>query len=686
MRPHCAPDFVVCVCIRFIFAFISFPLPQRLKARKDVELHPSSMIAGTPSGSNPSSPVPGHNPSSDALPPPSLPCWAAQAQGDLAKQEAELRRLQERHATETETVQRGVERAVLGARREERRLLERVEQDHRDTQQHLEQVQRENMAAARVSQSLLDQRLCKLALLQQRIQEVGQHSGLDYTGSNHNLLLGEVIEFLQPWEISVSLKKVHFKPSSQPNAVTFGDIRMQDETLCLHAGGCWPLGQLCARHTQEMQGQNTSLQGTGEAKGPQEQGWVSPTGRVVRKISLSTWCDPESEEEPTLSSPKIHHWPSTREQLGWESSHDDEAETASYELRGEEVFLTVPTILRNKDAESGERTRIMNYNGKHSPRNQRKPLTVGSRQDLSSSLERRKEPSKLSHCLSLDSQSGDKGNVDNSRQMRSGNKSLTSPRVTPGELAASKSCQDLTSRGRPHSGLSQSSDEHSLGTLGDSGRAPSPADSLDSSYTFIVSPSHDHSVNRSSLNYNCRLSKSAVDLTHKTHPLISGGTNEHVGVWRVKCSNFNSTSSSIVTSPALRGRQKVSDRGQAVSYPTYQRHNILQQKQFSVAGCKQSTVARSLSMSVIDGSSPEPRSGRRERGESALVELEEEAEYNPRGVHLIRQFGKQGSGRADLTLPSGIHCTPQGQLFIVDCGNARIQVCVVINVLLTLAN
>uniref|UniRef100_A0A3P8RCV2 NHL repeat containing 4 n=1 Tax=Astatotilapia calliptera TaxID=8154 RepID=A0A3P8RCV2_ASTCA len=40
----------------------------------------------------------------------------------------------------------------------------------------------------------------------------------------------------------------------------------------------------------------------------------------------------------------------------------------------------------------------------------------------------------------------------------------------------------------------------------------------------------------------------------------------------------------------------------------------------------------------------------------------------------IKQFGKQGSGRTDFNLPSGIHATVKGQLFVVDCGNARIQV------------
>lgn len=612
------------------------------------------MIVDTSLASTPSSPIPAHNPGSDDQNgsdlPQSLPCWATQAQSDLSQAEAELRCLQERHAMETESVKKGVERAISGVRREERRLLERVEQDHRDAQQRLEQVQRENIAAARVSQSLLDQRLCKLALLQQQIQQ----SGLDESESNHNLLLKEVAEFLQPWEISVSLKKVNFKPSSQTKAVTFGDIRVQDQNLCLHAGGCGPHGQMCALHTQEMQNRITGPQGTGDANINQEQGWTSPTGRVIRKISLSTWCDPKAEEEPTTSSPEIHHWPTKFEQSGWESLRGDDQEFSPMEPHADQAFLSVPTILRNKDTESRELGRRMNFNGnQYSPKNPRKPLSVISRQSLSPSPERRKEHPKLSHCLSLDSQSGDKGHMDNGRPLRYG--SRPSPRMT----TASKSCQDLSSRVRPHSCLSQSSDEHSLGTFGDSGRAPSPADSLDSSYTFIVGPSHDDSMNRGPLNYNCHLSKSAVDLTNKTGPFVSSGRNESVGVWRVQCSNFNSMASSILPSPTLRRRQKVSDRGQAVSYPY--------------------PVSRSLSMSVIDGSSQEPERGRRERGAPPLVELEEGNSslrvFNPTGVHLIRQFGKQGSGRSDLTLPSGVHCTPQGQLFIVDCGNARVQVC-----------
>lgn len=632
--------------------------------------------------SNPPCPVPTHSPNrqsdvpSPAALPHSPPCWATQARCDLAQAEAELRCLQERHVAETESLKRGVERAILGARREERRLLERVEQDHRDTQQHLEQVQKENMAAARVSQSLLDKRLRKLAQLQQQIQEVGQQSGVDQSQTNHNLLLKEVTELIQPWEISLSLKKVTFKPSSQPNAVTFGDIRVQEQSLCLHVGGCGSQGQLCALHSEEMECGDKIYQTAGEDRSISGQGWTSPTGRVVRKISLSTRSGLEPEEEPTRYSPKTHPCLSKCEQSDWESSQDDEMDLTSFEPQGEDGFLAVPRVLNTRDYEGK-----MSNDGKHcSASNQRKALIMVSGHKPSKSPEQvRKEHTKLGQCLSLDRQDGDRGIVrdSNGRFLKYSQGILTSPRMTPREPLSSQSCLDLTSRGRPQSCLSQSSDEHSLGTLCDSGRASSPTDSLDSSYTFIVSSSPDYNMNRGTLSYGCRLSKSVVDLTHRTRPLISGGTNEHGGVWRVRCSNLNSMTS--ITSPTLRRQQRTSDMGQAHSYTTRRSLNIDHQPQrrITLADSKQPQVAKSLSMSVIDGSSQFNRC----RGETALVELEEEGDpsfswLHTRGGHLIRQFGKQGSGRADFTLPSGIHATPQGQLFIVDCGNTRVQVCV----------
>ncbi|XP_040190040.1 uncharacterized protein LOC120921599 [Rana temporaria] len=41
---------------------------------------------------------------------------------------------------------------------------------------------------------------------------------------------------------------------------------------------------------------------------------------------------------------------------------------------------------------------------------------------------------------------------------------------------------------------------------------------------------------------------------------------------------------------------------------------------------------------------------------------------------LVRQFGKFGSGRAELNLPHGIHATSTGSVYIVDYGNRRLQV------------
>lgn len=638
------------------------------------------MFVGTSVDSSPNLANPAHHLSPDCpskspsptFPPPSPPCWVTQALNDLAQAEADLHQLQERQATATELVKRGVDRAILGARREEQRLLERVEQDHRDAQQRLEQVKRENIAAVRVSQSLLEQRLRKLAQLQKKIQEVDQQSGLNQSCPNQNLLLKEISEFLQPWEISLALKKVNFKPSSQPNAVTFGDIRVEDQSLCLHVGGCGPQGQMCPLHSQEMQCEDTNHQGPGG------EGVTSPTGRVARKITLSPRSDLESEEKG-----KIGEWPTNCSQSEWQSSQDGHVESF-LQQQGDDVFLAVPTV--NVDNESRQHTNKMNSDGKYcSPRIQRS-LSVLSGRRLSPSPERRQEHGKMDQCLSSESQGNDKSKVSlesSTKNTRYGNSVLSSPKITPRETLTSHSCLDLTARGGSHSRLSQSSDEHSLGTLGDSGRAPSPTDSLDSSYTFIVSPSNDCSMNKGSFNYSCRLSKSAVDLTHKTRPLISSGGSEQFGTWRMKCNNSQSNTNSVP--PNFNRNPRVSEIGQTLSYPSGKGYNNLPQQQNTIrmAGSRQPLGCRSLSMSVIDGFSQEPKKNRGDRGEPALVETEEEGEpsfvsCNTSGPHLIKQFGKQGSGRADLTLPSGIHATPQGQLFIVDCGNARIQVSVVL--------
>lgn len=617
---------------------------------------------------------PSNSPSLDCLSPdhqldcpsPAPPCWLEQARDNLAQAELELHRLRENHSTEVESMKRGAERAVHGVRREEQRLLERVGQDHRDTQQYLEQVQRDNMAAVRVSQSLLEERFQKLAILQQRVQEEFQQDSLDDSGMKQKLLK-EIAEFLQPWEISVSLKKVVFKPSSQAKAIAFGDVRVQEQSLSLHAGGCGPQGQLCALHSHKMQCGDSNNESSREEVSTRRQGWTTPTGRVVRKISLSSQNNLERGEEKSCYPPKIGGWPLKSEQSDWVSSQEDNTELDSFQPQDDEIIQNVPKVIKNVDSGNQEQVFKVHKNViHHSPKNQRRPLTVACGRKLSPSPERKWGHTRINHCLSLESQDGDKGKHCQdpySKYVRQSISFQSYPRLILREPLTSQSCLDLTTRQRPQSCFSQSSDEHSLGTHGDSGRAPSPADSLDSSYTFIVSPSPE-SINRSSWHKNCNLSKSAVDLTHKAPPFI---INDQECSWGFS-GNFNQMSSSATTSPVLsRGRRSHGIQTCRDRHFQHQPHTLAATKPL---------VARSLSMSVIDGSSLK---GRGERGRLVLTELEEEGDpsmagFNTREAHLIRQFGKQGSGRAELTLPSGIHATNQGQLFIVDCGNARVQV------------
>lgn len=608
---------------------------------------------------------PSNSPSLDCLSPdpqvdcpsPAPPCWIEQARDNLARAEVELRRLRDNHSTEVEGVKRGAERAVLGVRREEQRLLERVGQDHRDTQQHLEQVQRDNMAAVRVSQSLLQERLQKLAILQRRVQEEFQRDSLRDSGMKQKLLR-EIAEFLQPWEISVSLKKVSFKPSSQAKAIAFGDVQVQEQSLSLHTGGCGPQGQHCALHSQNKQGGDAKSEGFGEEVSAQRQGWTSSTGRTVRKISISSQNNLKTEEEKSCSSRRIGCWPPKSEQSDWESSQEDNQELASFQPKDEEIVQNSAQARKNIYSDNQESEFKVHKNViSHSPKNQRRRLTVASGRKASPSPERKWGHTRINHCFSLESQDGDKRKHCQdpySHYVGQSSTFPTAPRLVHREPQTSQSCLDLSTRERPQSCFSQSSDEHSLGTHGDSGRAPSPADSLDSSYTFIVSPTPE-CINRSSWHKSGNLSRSAVDLTNKAPPCI---ITDQECTWRFP-GHSNQMSSSASTSPVFsRGRG-------SHETPACRGHAQVASKPL---------VARSLSLSVIDSSFQ-----KRERGKLVLTELEEEGDppmavLNPREVYLLRQFGKQGSGRAELTLPSGIHATNQGQLFIVDCGNARVQV------------
>ncbi|KAK2904905.1 hypothetical protein Q8A67_006704 [Cirrhinus molitorella] len=590
----------------------------------------------------------------------SLPCWATQALCDLARCETDLRRLREQQVTEAQTVGRGVERALLGAQREERRLLERVEQDHRDLQLRLEQVQRDNGAAVRVGQRLVDQRLYKVIKLRELIKKCGGggDGNKDREGDlKRDQLLKGVSELVQPWEVSLTLKRVSFKPSAQPNAVTFGEMKIQDHNVHFPVGGCGQQGQMCPLHANEARG-GAHVSGEGQSTpdgtspgqnqvlspGPNPRHSSASNGnlRVVRKLRLSARSDEESGEEVKRQSPQMRHRSSKKVPCERDSSQEDECESPSSECKGDELFLAVPS-LSHGESEGEDFARVQN-----GPITQFASQRARRQRELSPSPEQGHQEQGGWFLHQLDHKN---------HARRTGSSSPQSPR----EIISSQGNNNHFLRGRSCSQLSACSDDHPQN------RAPSPADSVDSGYTFIVSSPRDFT---NSLRPTARLSRSAADLSYSNRPLSESRTHQS-SMWTVTKSHMSSRRSEVLRTKSCPSHGKFSQKNT-------QQH----------ANCS-TRVSRSLSMSVIDNSSQKRlnqfTSGRQnslsenrlrgERSEPALLELEEDAEsLAPEEVRLVRQFGKQGSGRADLTLPSGVHATPQGQLFLVDCGNARVQV------------
>lgn len=580
-----------------------------------------------------------------------LPCWATQALCDLAVSETELRRLRERQVVEAEVVARGVERALLGAQREERRLLERVEQDHRDLQRRLEQLQRDNAAAIRIGQALIDQRLCKISELRHQIINGNEKKNTNFNKGGGevdpkpDLLLESVADLLQPWEILLALKHVSFKPSAQPKAVTFGEIRVQDHTLNLPVGACGSQGQLCSLRASGGQCDKWTEPGKEDKSIPDRAGLghnqvliasnSSGSQRAVRKIKLSAQSDEESGEDMKPLSLHVGHWLPKLVSSERESSQEEECESPTSESKGDEPFLAVPALLSNMESEE-EKIVYQQYGpirplASEAAQKQRKSQT--SERDY----QQLKDPFLCNH------------HCDNTvRQQNSfkGRSRIPCPR-SHRDTSSRHSCQDLLSYDKSH--LTTSLDDHRYI------RTPSPADSVDSGYTFIVSsPKNCTTSNR-------RLSRSSGELSCS---LVSG--KDQSSKWKVS-------------------RHQQPSASQTTSCPAYRNH--LQKEHLQ----KKRTwgVSRSLSMSVIDGSpqdrlnqhistGPKSKNGVRIWGdgsEPVLMEFEEDGlKLVAMEMRLIRQFGKQGSGRADLTLPSGVHSTPQGQLFLVDCGNARVQV------------
>ncbi|KAG2456503.1 uncharacterized protein LOC120523064 [Polypterus senegalus] len=228
-------------------------------------------------------------------------------------------------------------------------------------------------------------------------------------------------------------------------------------------------------------------------------------------------------------------------------------------------------------------------------------------------------------------------------------------------------------------------------------RVPSPTDSIDSSYTFIVSSPRDYNSISCHAVTGHRLSKSTVDLSRRGPPLIETRDHEQ----RRKESGKEVKRGNKVDL-AVRKFTKKHVSGQRLNMHTSQ--GELSDKRSSRAPFKSSchvfrsphrSFSRSVSMSAIEvqpkyeNGSVKIRASQAVRGKpwlsrtktkdtSAHVEKDIKEETGKRNMEdqgvLIMQFGKLGSGRAELSLPSGMYATSQGQLYLVDCGNSRVQV------------
>lgn len=574
----------------------------------------------------------------------SFPTWITQALCDLSQSEQELQQLREWQTAEVDKINQGLDSAILGAQKEERYLLERVKQIHRNTQQQMQQIKRENAAAVRVGQSLVDRQLRKVGQLREQIHMWGRCP----SGPNKSQLLRGVRELIQPWEISLSLKNVHFQPCQQPSTIPFGEVVVQENNVNFPVGVCGPQGHKCAIHSGDLAHENhvavseqlhTPSNGTLGGMDKESSRTNTGTSRVVRKIRISTTEKNALGEDVKLPSPKPQKLLASKRDNS-ESSQDEDLESPSSDIRGDDLFLAIHPMSNRGETE--ENCPVTGQNGvrKHSIskdyRNQRTLLPVS-----------RKEPSCPPEENGLKHYKGSQG-------FRGGMLYYVNDNISPtksdykGAKSSYHSYFDLSSKEAAQ--LSQ--------CPGELRRPSSPADSTDSSYTFTVRSASSRSE---SMKGEKKRSISTADLSARGRPLINRkGENLKRKMNRCLSESPPSTNS--------EQRSKVSENWES--------------KDHSTASCSEvsSRICRSLSMSAIEGKAmqqtrceqkKDKQSG--QRTNAGLFMVEEEKSTLKVG-HLVKKIGKQGSGRTDFTLPSGVHATPQGQLFVVDCGNVRVQI------------
>lgn len=546
------------------------------------------------------------------------PPWVNQALSSLERAEQELLSLRERQQVEVEEVNRELDNAMIDAQRGERRLLERIEQDHRETQRHLSQVKRDNAAAVRVVQSLVDQQLRKMGQLKEQIQRWGSSAA----GSNKDQLQRGIAEVTQPWEISLTLKRVSFS-LTESNTLSLGKIDVREQGMTYPIGVCGNQGHRCALHSGATTFSNiTPLEirkepqpsRTGQRCGSNEPTKTnSGNMRIVRKLRLSSSTENEDESKPpTIKSHSA-------------SLSLSESESECSDTQGQDLFLATPTVSSQGESEGDESDgrrivtkRRITLKGKR----KQKSLVLGSSEEPTSPPEETDEKNS-DMATGLDARY--KGSLYR---------------------------QSLIDFSTGH--------QHSLSKQKTSNE--SSEDSEDLCYTYTINtPAHG------SLKQEHYRSVSTADLSGKLCSLLIGN-NE--GIRKVNKMNLVSEPSTLEQS---RENSPESKR-KTVSPEERQSRSLTQ-------GSGLNRVSRSLSMSAIEGdkSHQDKESQQFNKDKAQVVpplrEVKEEGGSTALdSAYLVKQFGKQGSGRTDFNLPSGIHATAKGQLFVVDCGNARIQV------------
>ncbi|XP_068122573.1 uncharacterized protein [Hyperolius riggenbachi] len=240
-------------------------------------------------------------------------------------------------------------------------------------------------------------------------------------------------------------------------------------------------------------------------------------------------------------------------------------------------------------------------------------------------------------------------------------------------------------------------------------RAVSPTESVKSSYTFIIENPKNKDISRSGT-FKVSASKISANESGKGHPVISeasenpeiklkpqtqiSSSGKHRLVTRIRNQQSQASSSwkPVPRSSSMPYIEKISRPRTAPS--RLNRPSSAKERRDSVSSTSSSwSNPRSVAASAPSGALREirvrvksaqyhrktlkhtqqvPHRKCLSKSESNL--LDSPRECGDGTTKLVRQFGKFGSGRAELNLPHGIHTTNTGSVYIVDYGNRRLQV------------